>query len=85
MYIKTVGIRYIYIHTVLIYILMYSRYTRNISFIQHTGFPKEIKSKSLQTQLNSIYYTELQVSTYFRSSSGSQFVFKTYLGTNISP
>jgi hypothetical protein len=36
-------------------------------------FITEIKSKSLQTQLNSIYYTELDVSTYFRSSSGSQF------------
>jgi hypothetical protein len=39
----------------------------------------EIKSISVQTQLNSIYYTELHVSTYFRSSSGSQLVFKTYI------
>jgi hypothetical protein len=37
----------------------------------------EIKLKSVQTQLNSIYYTELHVLTYFRSFSGSQFVFKT--------
>jgi hypothetical protein len=39
-------------------------------------FITEIKSKSIQTQLNSIYYTKLHVSTYFRSSSGSQFVLK---------
>jgi hypothetical protein len=38
----------------------------------------QIKRKSVRTQLNSVYYTELNVSTYFRSSSGSQFVFKTY-------
>jgi hypothetical protein len=44
----------------------------------------EIKSKSVQRLLNSIHYTELHVSTYFRSSSGSQFLFITYLGRNIN-
>jgi hypothetical protein len=43
----------------------------------------EIKSKSVHTQVNFIYYTELRVSTYLRSSSGSQFVFKTYWRRNI--
>jgi hypothetical protein len=43
-----------------------------------------IKSKSAQTQLNSIYCTELHVSSYFISSSVSQFVFKTYLGRNMT-
>jgi hypothetical protein len=33
---------------------------------------------SVEPQLNSIYFIELHVSTYFRSSSGSQFFFKTY-------
>jgi hypothetical protein len=36
----------------------------------------KIKSLSAQTQLNSIYYTELHVSTYLRSSSCSQLVLK---------
>jgi hypothetical protein len=36
----------------------------------------KIKSVSVQTQLNSIYYIELHVSTYLRSSSGSQLVLK---------
>jgi hypothetical protein len=44
----------------------------------------EIKLKSVPTQLNFPYYTELRVSTYFRSSSGLLFVFKTYRGTNIT-
>jgi len=33
---------------------------------------------SVQIQLSSIHYIELLVSTYLRSSTGSQFVFKTY-------
>jgi hypothetical protein len=33
-------------------------------------------AKSVQRQRNSIYYTELHVSTYFKSSSSSQFVLK---------
>jgi len=37
-----------------------------------------IKLMSVTTHLNSIYYTELHVSTYVRSTSGSQFVYKTY-------
>ena len=41
-------------------------------------FITEIKSECVQTKLNFIYCAELHVSTYFRSSSGSQFVFKTY-------
>jgi hypothetical protein len=40
-----------------------------------------IKSISVQTQLNSIYYIVLHVSTYLRSSSGSQLVFKTCSGS----
>jgi len=42
------------------------------------GNDVEIKSLSVQTQLGSIYYTELHVSTYLRLSSRSQLVFKTY-------
>ena len=38
----------------------------------------KIKPISVQTQINSIYYIELHVSTYLRSSSGSQLVIKTY-------
>jgi hypothetical protein len=34
----------------------------------------KIQSISVQTQLDSIYYIELHVSTYLRSSSGSQFI-----------
>jgi hypothetical protein len=34
-------------------------------------------NKSVETQLNPIYYIELHVSTYLRSSSRLQFVFKT--------
>jgi hypothetical protein len=41
-------------------------------------FITDIKSKSAQTEPNSINYTELHVSTYLRSSSCSQFVFKMY-------
>ena len=40
---------------------------------------EKIKSVSVQTQLNSIYYIKLHVSTYLRSSSGSQLVFETHL------
>jgi hypothetical protein len=39
---------------------------------------QKIKSISVKTQLNSIYYIELHVSTYLRLSSGSQLVFKIY-------
>jgi hypothetical protein len=47
---------------------------------------QNIKSKPVQTQINSIYYTELHVSTYFRSSSVSQFVFEIFLwNTNCEP
>jgi hypothetical protein len=44
---------------------------------------KNIKSVSVRTQLNYIYYTELHVSTYLRLSSGSQLVFKTYWGRSL--
>jgi hypothetical protein len=44
---------------------------------------QKIKSISVQTQLNSIYYTELHVSIYLRPSSNSKLVFKTYRGRNI--
>lgn len=37
----------------------------------------KIKQTPVQTELNSIYYRELHVSTYLRPSSGSQLVFKT--------
>jgi hypothetical protein len=42
-------------------------------------------SKPFKTkiQANSIYYTELRVSTYLGSSPGLQLVFKTYWGKNI--
>jgi hypothetical protein len=40
-------------------------------------FITEIQSKSIQTQLNFISYAQLHVSTYFRSASVSQFLFKT--------
>jgi hypothetical protein len=36
----------------------------------------KIKSISVQKQLNSMYYIELHVLTYLRSSSGSQLLFK---------
>jgi hypothetical protein len=36
----------------------------------------KIKSVSVQTQLNSIYYIELHDSTYLRSSSGTHLVLK---------
>ena len=36
----------------------------------------KIKSVPVQTQPNSIYYIEPQDSTYLRSSSGSQLVYK---------
>jgi hypothetical protein len=39
---------------------------------------QKIKSVSFQTQISSIYYTELHVSTYLMSSLRSQLVFKTY-------
>jgi len=38
----------------------------------------QIRSIPIQTQLNSIYYIALRVSTYLRSCSGSHFIFKTY-------
>jgi hypothetical protein len=38
----------------------------------------KVRSISVQTQLNSICYIKLHVSTYFRSSSDSQLVLKTY-------
>ena len=40
----------------------------------------KIKSISVQTQLNYIYYRELHVPTYLRSSWSSQLVFKTHRG-----
>jgi hypothetical protein len=43
-----------------------------------TYISTKIKSISLQIQLNFISYIELHVSTYLRTSSGSQLVFKTY-------
>jgi hypothetical protein len=39
---------------------------------------QKIKPVSDQTQLKSIYFIELHVSTYFRPSSGSELVFKAY-------
>jgi hypothetical protein len=39
-------------------------------------YVKEVQSKFVQTQPKFIYCTELNVSPYFTSSSGSQFVFK---------
>jgi hypothetical protein len=44
---------------------------------------KRITSVCVQTKIDSIYYTELHVSTYFHSSSGSQLVFKTYKGRTV--
>jgi hypothetical protein len=38
----------------------------------------EIKSKSVSNTTNSIYYTELHVSAYFRPTSVSQVLLKTY-------
>jgi hypothetical protein len=40
---------------------------------------QKIKSLSVQTQVDSIYYVELHFSTYLRSSRGSKVVFKTYI------
>jgi hypothetical protein len=47
----------------------------------------EINTKSLQIHLSSIYNTELHVSTYFRLSSGSQFLFSKHIeeGINVLP
>jgi hypothetical protein len=38
----------------------------------------KIRAVRVQTQLDSVYYIELHVSTYLRSSSGSQVVIKTH-------
>jgi hypothetical protein len=38
----------------------------------------KIKTVSVQTQLNSIYFIEVHISTYLRSSLASQLVFKAY-------
>jgi hypothetical protein len=40
---------------------------------------RKTKPKYVLTQLNSVYFIELQVSTHLRSSSGSKLVFITYL------
>jgi hypothetical protein len=56
---------------------VYILYVQMFGFVVRNG-SIEIKSKSAQTQLNSVYCTELHVSTYLRSLSGSQFVFKTF-------
>jgi hypothetical protein len=45
----------------------------------------EVESKCTQTKLNSIYDIQPHVPTYLKSSSVSQFVFKTYWGKNINP
>jgi hypothetical protein len=44
---------------------------------------RKIKSISVQTQLSSIYYIKLHVSTYVRSLSGSQLVFRTCWRRNV--
>jgi hypothetical protein len=53
-----------------------SSLVRSVQFwgIRRLVFMTEFKSKSAQTQPNSVYCAELRVSTYPRSSSGSQFV-----------
>ena len=43
-------------------------------------FCPKIKPTSVQTQLNSIYHTEMHPSNRLRSASGSQLVFKTFWG-----
>ena len=57
-------------------------YTERRSYIfttqSQTRIIIKIKSISVQTQLNFIYYTELLVLTYVTSTSGSQLAFKTH-------
>jgi hypothetical protein len=44
---------------------------------------QKTKSVPVRTQLNSVYYIDLHVSAYLKSSSVPQLVLKTYGGRNV--